>query len=75
VSAAPSPSIEELIASSGEVELFALARVAHEFAMLQLRESEGDLEAAIQRAERARGHAERAGELLTQAIRLRELVR
>ncbi len=53
--------------------LFMSSVAAHDHAMVELKRSEAALWAALSRADRARWHAERAGKLLTDAIRLMEL--
>lgn len=51
------------------------AIAAHDHAMREMRQCAESMAAAVARAERARAHAERAGEVLRCAIRLCELRR
>jgi len=66
-------SVEQQIAEAPVPVLFELARIAHEHAMRNMRIAADRLAVALDRAEKAREHAERSGQLLTLAVRMREL--
>lgn len=53
--------------------LFDAALIAHGHAMTELRASTDALAAGLERCDRARGYAERAGVMLVNAVKLMEL--